>query len=200
MKLLVGLGNPGQKYDGTRHNVGFAVVDELARRLQEPFRSGGKGEYELAKTTYKTNTVILLKPMTYMNLSGKAVQHAMQFFKISISDLLVVCDDLNLPLGAVRMRPGGSDGGQNGLKNIIQMLGRDDFARLRFGIGSPQNKSSASSHVLGKFSQEERQVVDEITRHCTDAALSFIENGLSITMTRYNRKPSDHTNTSGTSK
>lgn len=193
MKLLVGLGNPGSKYDGTRHNVGFAVIDEIARRLQEPLR-GGKGEYEMSKTTYKGSTVILLKPMTYMNLSGKAVQHAMQFFKISVSDVLVVCDDLNLPLGAVRMRPSGSDGGQNGLKNIIQMLGRDDFARLRFGIGSPQDKGGASSHVLGKFSQEELPIVEDTTRYCADAALSFIENGLSITMTRYNRKPTDLTN------
>jgi peptidyl-tRNA hydrolase, PTH1 family len=188
--LLVGLGNPGQKYDGTRHNVGFAVIDAVARRLGESFRSGGKGDYELAKTAYKGHTVILLKPMTYMNLSGKAVQHAMQFFKISVSDVLVVCDDLNIPLGAVRLRPGGSDGGQNGLKNIIQMLGRDDFARLRFGIGTPQNKGSASSHVLGKFTPEESPTVDETVCYCADAAISFIENGLSITMTRFNRKPS----------
>lgn len=190
MKLLVGLGNPGQKYDGTRHNVGFAVLDEIAARLGGSFKSGGKGDYDLAKMTYKGHSVILLKPMTYMNLSGKAVQHAMQFFKISILDLMVICDDLNLPLGAVRLRPGGSDGGQNGLKNIIQMLGRDDFARLRFGIGTPQHKGGASSHVLGKFTPEELSTVDETIRYCADAALSFIENDLSVTMTRFNRKPS----------
>lgn len=188
MKLICGLGNPGSRYDGTRHNIGFAVLDALALDFGAEFRTG-KGDYLFAKITHNGVDVLLQKPTTYMNLSGKAVQHALAFYKISISDLLVICDDVNLPLGAVRIRPDGSDGGQNGLKDIIQRLGKNSFARLRFGVGAPKHRSELSDYVLSKFTEAEQPIVQETIAHCVQALCSFIENGVSITMTRFNRTP-----------
>ncbi len=188
MKLICGLGNIGTRYDGTRHNIGFAIVDALALHFGAEFRTG-KGDYLFSKITHNGIDVLLQKPTTYMNLSGKAVQHAMAFYKISIGDLLVICDDVNLPLGAVRIRPDGSDGGQNGLKDIIAHLGKNSFARLRFGIGAPKHRGELSNYVLGKFTDDELPIVQETIAHCVQASLSFIENGVSITMTRFNRTP-----------
>ncbi|MDW8436434.1 MAG: aminoacyl-tRNA hydrolase [Chloroherpetonaceae bacterium] len=188
MKLICGLGNPEPRYDGTRHNIGFAIVDALAHRFGAEFRAG-KGDYLLSKIALNGVDVLLQKPTTYMNLSGKAVQHALAFYKISVGDLLVICDDVNLPLGAARLRPDGSDGGQNGLKDIIQRLGRKDFARLRVGIGAPKDRSQLSDYVLSKFTSEETPIVQETIEHCVKAVLSFIEDGISIAMTRFNRSP-----------
>ncbi len=188
MKLICGLGNPGSRYDGTRHNIGFAIVDALALQFGAEFRTG-KGDYLFAKLTHNGIDVLLQKPTTYMNLSGKAVQHALAFYKISISDLLVICDDVNLPLGAVRIRPDGSDGGQNGLKDIIEALGKNTFARLRFGVGAPKHRGELANYVLSKFTDEELPIVQETIPHCVQAACSFIEHGVSITMTRFNRTP-----------
>ena len=188
MKLICGLGNPGSRYDDTRHNIGFAIVDALARDFGAEFRAG-KGEYLFAKLTHNGIDVLLQKPTTYMNLSGKAVQHALAFYKISINDLLVICDDVNLPLGAVRIRPDGSDGGQNGLKDIIEKLGKNSFARLRFGIGAPKHRGDLSNYVLSKFTDDELPIVQETIAYCVQAVRSFIEHGVSITMTRFNRTP-----------
>ncbi len=188
MKLICGLGNPGSRYDGTRHNIGFAILDALARDFGAEFRAG-KGDYLFSKITHNGVDVLLQKPTTYMNLSGRAVQHALAFYKISISDLLVICDDVNLPLGAVRIRPDGSDGGQNGLKDIIEQLGKNSFARLRFGIGAPKHRGDLSNYVLSKFTDDELPIVQETIAHCVQAVRSFIEQGVSITMTRFNRTP-----------
>lgn len=185
MKLIVGLGNPEAKYDNTRHNVGFEVIDELARRGGTGFTSG-KGKFVYAKIVHKGESVILQKPLTYMNLSGSAVVAAMHFWKIEREDLLVVCDDLNIPLGKIRLRAKGSAGGQNGLKHIIQCLGRDDFARLRVGIAPEHPLSSYSSFVLGKFTEKERQVVDLMVDNAASAALMFIEHGIERAMNRFN--------------
>lgn len=191
MKLLVGLGNPEQTYFGTRHNIGFDVLDATAFRLQAAF-GAGKGDFFLAKTKYKGEDVLLQKPTTYMNLSGRAVRDAMQFYKISILDTLVICDDLNLPLGAIRLRASGSDGGHNGLKSIIYETGKDAFPRLRFGIGNNYPKGAQAGFVLSKFAASETPIVTEGVQYAADAALSFIEHGISITMTRFNRaQPSD---------
>lgn len=187
MKLIVGLGNPEPRYDGTRHNIGFAILDALARELGIEFRAG-KGEFLYAKTIYQGVDALLQKPLTYMNLSGRAVREIMRFYKISVSDVLVVCDDLNLPLGAIRLRAKGSDGGQNGLKNIIAELGRSDFARLRFGIGSPPHKGDAANYVLSKFLPSELPTVENAIAHSVKACLSFLEHGIDIAMTRFNRK------------
>ncbi|MFQ3598033.1 MAG: aminoacyl-tRNA hydrolase [Chloroherpetonaceae bacterium] len=195
MKLICGLGNPGSRYDGTRHNIGFAIVDALALHFGAEFRTG-KGDYLFAKLTHNGIDVLLQKPTTYMNLSGKAVQHALAFYKISISDVLVICDDVNLPLGAVRIRPDGSDGGQNGLKDIIETLGKNTFARLRFGVGAPTHRGELSNYVLSKFTEEEQSLVQETIAHCVQASRSFIEHGVSITMTRFNRTPKPPSQTS----
>lgn len=188
MKLICGLGNPGSRYDGTRHNIGFAILDALVLHFGAEFRAG-KGDYLFSKLTHNGVDVLLQKPTTYMNLSGKAVQHALAFYKLSVGDLLVICDDVNLPLGAVRIRPDGSDGGQNGLKDIIGQLGTNSFARLRFGIGAPRHRGELSSYVLSKFTEAEQPIVQDSITHSLQATLSFIEHGVSITMTRFNRTP-----------
>ncbi|ASQ91627.1 aminoacyl-tRNA hydrolase [Prosthecochloris sp. GSB1] len=188
MKLVVGLGNPEKRHENTRHNIGFEVLDEIARTHRAGFGSG-KGNFLYAKILHRGEPVILLKPMTYMNLSGHAVVAAMQFYKIGIADILVVCDDLNIPLGSIRLRSKGSAGGQNGLKHIIQCLGRGDFARLRIGIAPAHPLGSYSSFVLGKFSSEERKTIDEILPRCVDAALDFASNGIDHAMNHFNVKP-----------
>jgi len=187
MKLIAGLGNPDSQYAGTRHNIGFDVVETIAAYFGAGF-SRGKGKYLSAKLTHRKESVILLKPMTYMNLSGHAVVTAMNFYKIERKDILVVCDDLNLPSGTIRLRAKGSAGGQNGLKHIIECLGNDEFARMRIGIRlEEQPLSSFSSFVLGKFSEAERVVMNKILPVCADAALDFALNGIEHAMNNYNK-------------
>jgi len=187
MKLLVGLGNPEASYIGTRHNVGFSLVEHIAQAFGASF-SKGKGKYLMAKITHRRESIVLIKPMTYMNLSGHAVVAAMNFHKMVPSEILVVCDDLNLPLGTLRLRSKGSAGGQNGLKHIIESLGTNEFARLRIGIQpSDQPLHSFSSFVLGKFSEDERSVIDKVLPVCSDAALDFALNGINHAMNSYNK-------------
>ena len=187
MKLIVGLGNPESQYNGTRHNIGFDVVDEIAASFGGGF-SRGKGKYLSAKFVYRRESVILVKPLTYMNLSGHAVVAAMNFYKIERNDILVICDDLNLPSGSIRIRAKGSAGGQNGLKHIIESLGSEEFARMRIGIRlEEQPLSSFSSFVLGKFSEDERVVMNKILPVCKDAALDFAINGIGHAMNNYNK-------------
>ncbi|NTW82361.1 MAG: aminoacyl-tRNA hydrolase [Chlorobiaceae bacterium] len=187
MKLLVGLGNPESRYLGTRHNVGFEVVEKIADSFRSVF-SAGKGKYHAAKIIHGRESVILLKPMTYMNLSGQAVVSAMNFYKIERKDLLVICDDLNLPAGTVRLRSKGSAGGQNGLKNIIECFGSDEFARLRIGIRTDEKPLySFSSFVLGKFSEDERKIMDKVLPFCAEAALDFTINGIEHSMNHFNK-------------
>ena len=187
MKLIVGLGNPEKRHENTRHNIGFEVIDEMARIFQTGMTTG-KGNFHYAKITHRGEGVIVLKPMTYMNLSGHAVVAAMNFYKIPVEEILVICDDLNIPLGSIRLRAKGSAGGQNGLKHIIQCLGREDFARLRVGIGRDHPSGSYSSFVLGKFSEEERKTTDSIIPECAEAALDFVVHGIEHAMNRFNRK------------
>ena len=183
MKLIVGLGNPELKHAGTRHNIGFDVIDHLAG--SSAF-SSGKGNYRYAKINAPGGPLILVKPMTYMNLSGHAVVAAMNFWKIERNDLLVICDDVNIPLGTVRMRAKGSAGGQNGLKHIIQSLGSEEFARLRVGVGVEPAPMSLSSFVLSKFSADERKIIDKVITVCADAVLDFASLGVERAMTKFN--------------
>ena len=183
MKLIVGLGNPDLKHAGTRHNIGFDVIDHLAGSAS--FASG-KGNYRYAKINASGGPLILVKPMTYMNLSGHAVVAAMNFWKIERDDLLVICDDVNIPLGTVRMRAKGSAGGQNGLKHIIQSLGSEEFARLRVGVGVEPPPVSLSSFVLSKFSAEERKIIEKVIPVCADAVLDFASLGVERAMTKFN--------------
>ena len=184
MKLVVGLGNPGSQYERTRHNLGFMVADELARRhsidvSQEKFRSwiglGLIADYKVA----------LAKPTTFMNRSGQAVQAIGRFYKLELEDLLVVTDDIALPFGKLRIRAGGSAGGHNGLADVIQRLGTEAFSRMRIGIDSPQ--CNATEHVLGKFDDSEWPAVVQAVSHAADAVTCWIKEDVEVTMNRYNQ-------------
>lgn len=185
MKLVAGLGNPGSKYARTRHNAGFFVVEELSRRW-----SYGRARKQfnglLADGTIRGERVLLLEPQTYMNLSGVSVREATTFLKIDTADLLVVVDDMALPVGRLRMRPRGSAGGHNGLTSIIQQLGTDAFARLRIGIGQVAGERMVG-HVLGAFSSEEEPVVERAIQTAADAVECWIVEGTDAAMTKFNR-------------
>jgi PTH1 family peptidyl-tRNA hydrolase len=183
-KLVVGLGNPGSKYEGTRHNVGFEVVDRLAR--------GGSGaafsakfDGLLAEADIEFRRVLLLKPQTFMNLSGRSVRQAVQFYKIDLADVLVVCDDLSLPLGKLRLRRGGSDGGQKGLRDIAQQLGTEEYPRLRIGIGE-RGPIDAADFVLTRFRAAERPIIDDALILATQAVAVWVAQGLEPAMNRFN--------------
>lgn len=184
--LITGLGNPGSEYAFTRHNIGFMVLDEIAKRENLSFESVKHGWTSTWK--YKGRQIILLKPNTYMNLSGKAVQYWLQQEKISIENLLVITDDLALPFGTIRLRGKGSDGGHNGLKSIQATLNRSDYARLRFGIGSEFNKGQQVNYVLAPWSDDETSKLKERLETCSNLVGSFCTIGLAHTMTSYNNK------------
>ncbi len=188
MVLVIGLGNPGRTYERTRHNLGFMVVDALADELRTPIRPG-RGEFWLAECSLKQRDVILLKPTTFMNDSGIAVTEALELFSGTPRDLLVVCDDFQLPLGTLRIRPHGSDGGHNGLASIIYHLQTDDFPRLRCGIATPAmlaEGSAKAGFVLGEFTAEEMPDVREMVLRARDACTSKITDGLDLAMSRFN--------------
>ncbi len=168
MKLVVGLGNPGQKYVGTRHNVGFEVIAELARRYNVG-RPKAKFDGELAEVMINNEKTILLSPLTFMNLSGRCVQPVVDFYKLDLEDVLIICDDFNLPLSRLRFRPKGSDGGQNGLKDIFQRLGTRDVPRLRIGIGKPPPRWDVADYVLGKFEKADLDQVQTGVKRAADA-------------------------------
>lgn len=183
--LIVGLGNMEPKYDDTRHNVGFEIVDYLAQDGNATYRHESLGD--LAMIKHKGRSLYLLKPSTYMNLSGKAVRYWITKLKIQPGNLLVVLDDLNLKFGQVRLKGKGSDGGHNGLKNIDQLLGRNNYARLRIGIGKDFHKGEQINYVLGKWNKDERKDLPDIIKHCADACKSYSSIGLSHTMNKYNK-------------
>ncbi|MEM1321486.1 MAG: aminoacyl-tRNA hydrolase [Bacteroidota bacterium] len=184
--LIVGLGNMGAEYDGTRHNIGFKVVEELAKEFEATFKHEQLGD--LAELRHKGRTFVLLKPSTYMNLSGKAVRYWLQKKKILPENLLVVVDDLNLPFGKQRLRAKGSDGGHNGLKSIDQLNGGNKYARLRIGIGREFSKGRQVNYVLGPWSEEEQKQLPEILKYASDTIKSFGTVGLTHTMNRFNKK------------
>lgn len=186
MKLIVGLGNPGAKYDGTRHNVGFEVVNALATRWQVSMASE-KFHGWFGDGTFAMERVALLKPTTWMNRSGQAVLAAGRFYKLDLADLLVITDDLALPLGRLRMRGSGSSGGHKGLQDILDRVGSDAWCRLRIGIDEALGDSS--SHVLGRFAPDERAVVARSVLHACDAVECWMEHGVDLAMTRYNGDP-----------
>lgn len=193
MAFIIGLGNPGSAYDGTRHNVGFEVVDRLAESLHTQFKPG-KGEYLVAFATVEGEEVGLAKPLTYMNNSGSAVVEIQERYEVPLDRLLVVCDDFWLPLGTLRLRPKGSDGGHNGLYSIIYHLQSESFPRLRCGIASesiPQNKKQMAEFVLDRFTATERPVVDRMVKRASEACISFVRYGIQKTMTLYNTQPAE---------
>ena len=189
MKLVVGLGNPGREYRETRHNVGFMVVDEIARRhgLQWGMAPSQVPDAFVTKK-YGTDPLLLAKPLTYMNLSGPAVVGLLQFYKIELPDVFVIVDDVNLELGRLRARAAGSAGGHNGLKSIIGALGNQEFARVRVGVGGGEPRRDLGDHVLGRFALEERPIIAEAVSRSADAAELFIAEGIAPVMNRFNRK------------
>ena len=185
MKLIVGLGNRGRKYDQTRHNVGFEVLDRLAERFGDG-RAKDKFSGQLMEASIAGGRVLLLWPHTFMNRSGESVGPALEFYKLELVDLLVVCDDFNLPLGKLRFRRDGSAGGQNGLADVIRRLGTEEFSRLRLGIGPVPENWDAVDFVLGKFAKAERDSVAEIVVRAADGAECWVTEGIAAAMNRYN--------------
>lgn len=184
--LIAGLGNVGDEYLNTRHNIGFIILDALTQAANIKFedrRYGFISEYR-----YRNRLLFLLKPSTFVNLSGRSVNYWLKKKSVPIENLLVINDDLSLPLGTVRLRPGGSDGGHNGLRNIIEVLGHQDFARLRFGIGNDFSYGNQVDYVLGEWTKEEKAVLDEKIPLCLEMISSFVFSGLEYTMNTYNKK------------
>jgi PTH1 family peptidyl-tRNA hydrolase len=175
IRLIVGLGNPGREYESTRHNVGFLWVDELARLQNLGFRSEAKFHGLTARGQLHGHEVLLLKPQTFMNVSGRSVGALAQFYKISPEEMLVVHDELDLPPGVARLKIGGGHGGHNGLKDIIAHLGNRDFWRLRIGIGHPGERSEVSNYVLNDPRREERELIDEAMQKAQNIAHLVIE-------------------------
>lgn len=184
--LIIGLGNKGEEYTETRHNIGFKVADKIAEAIDTTFKTANFGW--LAEGKYKGRKVFVLKPDTYMNLSGNAVKFWMQKENIPLENIMVVTDDLALPFGSLRMRKKGSDAGHNGLKNIQEVLQTQEYARLRFGISSEFDKGKQVDYVLGKWSEEEQEKLPERIEMFSKAALSFVFAGINNAMNTYNGK------------
>lgn len=185
MKLIAGLGNPGGRYRGTRHNVGFDVMDLAARRhgLQfAPWRTVA----EVAEWRRPDERVSLVKPLTFMNLSGDAVSALMAFYKVDLADVLVVCDDVNLPVGQLRVRPSGSSGGNNGLKSVTAALGTDQYSRLRIGVGRGDTARDLADHVLSRFAPDEMSGIEEAVTRAADAIEMWIVDGTARVMNAFN--------------
>jgi PTH1 family peptidyl-tRNA hydrolase len=181
------LGNPGAKYQDTRHNVGFAAVDLLAKRHGLQWESAPRGAEALV-ANWRAGGAIFAKPLTFMNLSGQAAVPLLQFYKIELADMLVVVDEVQLETGRVRIRPEGSAGGHNGLKSLIASLGTLGFPRLRIGVGRGDTRRDLANHVLARFEPDERSVIDDAIARAADAAELFIADGVPAAMNRYNRK------------
>lgn len=187
-KVIVGLGNPGSRYEGTRHNVGFEVINRLAASCPDA-RFSRKFEAQVADTEIDFRRALLLKPETFMNLSGRSVAQAIRFHQVDLSDLLVICDDLALPLGKLRLRGSGSDGGQKGLRDITSALGTDQYARLRVGIGE-RGEADAADFVLSRFRPGERAAMDDAYIAATQAVAVWASQGIQAAMARFNGPPS----------
>ena len=185
MHALIGLGNPGNRYEDTRHNIGYLIVDQLSAVKNIPFKPG-KGDYFYKELDINDQQVLLFKPTTYMNKSGRAVRQILEYFSLSVDQLLIICDDFNLPFGAFRFRMKGSDGGHNGLKSIIYQLQTENFNRFRFGIGD--EFSNAVSYVLESFSKKEFKKLNDLFPISSEAIHHYLEYGLERTMNKYNRQ------------
>ena len=183
MFLIVGLGNPGREYENTRHNIGFAAMDVLAEKYNIDInRSKFKGEY--GEGFINGNKVILLKPYTFMNLSGESVREAIDFYKLTEEEVLIIYDDISLEVGRLRIREKGSAGGHNGIKSIINHMGTDVFTRIKIGVGAP--KGDLVNHVLGRFSKEEVNILKQTLDAVTEATAEIIDNGAKEAMNKFN--------------
>ncbi|MBT5020065.1 MAG: aminoacyl-tRNA hydrolase [Planctomicrobium sp.] len=190
MKIVVGLGNPGKKYQGTRHNIGFDVLVGLAERFSAgSWRSSF--EAEVTEIQVGSEKVLLLAPQTFMNLSGRSVRAVVNFYKLPIKDLLLVHDDINLPTGRLRLRGSGSAGGQKGLQNTIDQLGTSDFARLRIGVDRPSENVSVVNHVLQTFTKAERIIIEECVGRAASAVECWVNEGVNQAMNTFNQTASN---------
>ncbi len=187
MKLICGLGNPGAEHAGDRHNAGYLVVDRLGARLDIALDTA-KFDGRAGLGRLGAERVLLLKPETYMNLSGQALASAARFYKVAPADVLVVHDELDLAFGRMQLKSGGGTAGHNGLRSILSSLGEDSFARLRIGVGKPEGKERTVGHVLSGFSAEERVLLPELLERAADAAVGWATLPLSLAMTRFNRR------------
>ncbi|MBK8781813.1 MAG: aminoacyl-tRNA hydrolase [Anaerolineales bacterium] len=183
--LIIGLGNPGREYKDTRHNIGFMLIDHIAVRLNaRGMRLQSKAI--VISALYEERKIILAKPQTFMNLSGQSVQGLLHFYKIPFENLLIAHDDLDIPLGTIRIRPTGGPGGQRGMASTIEQLGTKDFPRLRLGIGRPPGRMDAKDYVLQDFSKDDMKLLPEVLDHGVDAALTFVTHGLNKAMNQFN--------------
>jgi PTH1 family peptidyl-tRNA hydrolase len=183
--LIVGLGNPGREYRENRHNFGFMLVDRLAVRLNTQLNRL-QSKALVGSVVYDGQKVILAKPQTFMNLSGQAVQGLVRFYKLPLTNLLLAHDDLDLPFGTIRLRPGGGPGGQKGVASTIERLGGQEFSRLRLGIGRPPGRMDPAAYVLQDFPQSEQDFLSELLDRAADAALTFVSDGLDTAMNKFN--------------
>ena len=188
--MIVGLGNPGLQYEFTRHNIGFRIIDNLAREIETEFKKAKSYDSLISRGKINNHNLTLVKPQTYMNLSGKSVSKIVSYYRISFQDLLIVYDDLNLELGQIRIRKRGSAGGHKGVESIIQYLNSEDISRLRIGIGKPSINSNFdyASYVLSNFNNNEKDKISEVIQLSTEAIKTVIEDGLEKAMRKYNRK------------
>lgn len=185
MKVVAGLGNPGRKYEGTRHNVGFEVLGELAKRFSAAAPKV-QFEAEISEILIGSERVLLVAPQTFMNLSGRSLRQVLDFYKLPIDSLLVICDDLNLRLARIRLRKSGTSGGQKGLQNVIQQLGTEQVCRLRLGIDPAPIGFDSADYVLGKFGKRDRAVLDPAIWQAADAVEVWVKDGIESAMNRFN--------------
>ena len=183
--LIVGLGNPGREYRETRHNVGFMLLDRLTVKLNARF-TRLQSKALVASANYQERKIILAKPQTFMNLSGQSVQGVMHFYKLPLENLLIAHDDLDLPVGTIRIRPDGRSAGQKGMTSTIERLGTDEFPRLRLGIGRPPGQMQAPDYVLQNFSDADMKVITDTLNQAVEAVLTFVTDGLDIAMNKFN--------------
>jgi len=187
MKLVAGLGNPGRQYAGTRHNVGFDVIDLLTRRHRVGLEAAPV-DAMMGKWRTDADLVLLVKPLTFMNRSGEAVGGLMRYFKVEAGDVLIVTDDVNLPVGRLRVRGAGSEGGHNGLRSIAEQLGTTDYPRLRIGVGRGDTQRDLADHVLARFTPQEQPDVEHAVTRAAEAVESWVTDGLAKTMNVFNRE------------
>jgi PTH1 family peptidyl-tRNA hydrolase len=203
MKIVIGLGNPGRDYVGTRHNIGFDLVEQLASRLgwiasPEKFNTAAKSKFDaltvdgiVSLASGGSEKLLLVKPMTYMNLSGRCVQAAMSFYQLTPADVMVALDDIALPCGKIRIRAGGSSGGHNGLKDIERALSTSQYPRLRIGIDAPPPRVPQKDYVLGKFTPDQRTQVDSALGRAAGAVLTWIDKGVESAMNQFNAEETE---------
>lgn len=188
MKIIVGLGNPGDRYSLTKHNIGYMVVDMLAIKLGTIFKYENKFKAQMAQIVLNGEKVLLAKPETFMNLSGESIRSILDFYKLSNKDFLVVYDDVSMDVGAVRFRDKGSDGGHNGIKSVIQHLGTQEFDRMKIGIGPQPENMPLEAYVLQNFSKEQIENLKEVIEYSLDAISYYVDNDILKTQSKYNKK------------